>query len=140
MASEWEKQNYQNYQGGSGQPGNGQQNYGYSDQQNYQGYPSQPPYMQTQIDPNNPATIPEPLRPIGMWGYFGYGLLFAIPCVGLILVIVFSFGGTSNINLRNYARSYFCGLIVFAILAVILMLVLPNYMDMLMRAAYSYRY
>lgn len=56
--------------------------------------------------------------PIGMWGYFGYKLLFLIPIVGFILLIVFSFGGTNNINLRNYARSHFCLLlIVIAILA-----------------------
>ena len=47
-------------------------------------------------------------QPISMWGYFGYELLFAIPCVGFVLLLVFSFGGTKNVNLRNFARSYFC--------------------------------
>ncbi len=50
--------------------------------------------------------------PISMWGYFGYQLLFAIPIIGFILILIFSFGGTKNINLRNYARSTFCLLIV----------------------------
>ncbi len=61
--------------------------------------------------------------PISMWGYFGYELLFSIPLVGFILVLVFSFGGTQNINLRNFARSYFCFLIVALIIFLIVFLV-----------------
>ena len=55
-----------------------------------------------------------------MWGYFGYELLFSIPLIGLILLLVFSFGGTGNVNLRNFARSYFCFLIVVVILVVLI--------------------
>ena len=72
--------------------------------------------MENNIQNNN---IPEEYRPVSMWGYFGYEL-FSIPCVGFILLLVFSFGGTKNINLRNFARSYFC----FMILMVILILVI----------------
>lgn len=54
--------------------------------------------------------------PISMWGYFGYNILFWIPFIGFILVLVFAFGGTRNINLRNYARSQFCSLILAVIL------------------------
>ena len=50
--------------------------------------------------------------PITMWGYFGYGILFGIPLVGWIINLVFAFGGTQNINLRNFARSKFCLLIL----------------------------
>ncbi len=32
----------------------------------------------------------ERFRPLSPWAYFGYGLLFAIPIVGLVLLIVFS--------------------------------------------------
>ena len=60
--------------------------------------------------------IPDEYRPISMWGYFGYSLLFAIPLVGFILICVFSFGGTKNINLKNYARSFFCWLIILLII------------------------
>lgn len=59
-------------------------------------------------------------QPISMWGYFGYNILFMIPIVGLIFVLIYSLGGTRNINLRNYARSYFCILIIFAVLFVLL--------------------
>lgn len=59
--------------------------------------------------------IPEKYRPISAWGYFGYNLLFALPLAGLILLIVFSFDN-SNINRRNYARSFFCALLIIAII------------------------
>ncbi len=59
--------------------------------------------------------IPPEYEPISMWGYFGYEILFSIPCIGLIFLIVFSFS-SSNVNLRNFARSYFCYLIVTLII------------------------
>ena len=72
--------------------------------------------------PNNiPDNIPEEYRPISMWGYFGYELLFSIPCVGFVLLIVFAAGGAKNINLRNFARSYFCFLLIAVILVLILL-------------------
>ena len=51
----------------------------------------------------------EQFRPISAWGYFGYTILFCIPILGIILLIVFALSN-ANINRRNYARSYFCGL------------------------------
>lgn len=71
---------------------------------------------------NIPEYIPEEYRPISMWGYFGYQLLFSIPCVGFILLIIFAVGGTSNINLRNFARSYFCYMIILGILIALLLI------------------
>lgn len=53
--------------------------------------------------------------PISMWGYFGYEILFLIPFLGFILLIIFSVGGTRNINLRNFARSYFCLIIILLV-------------------------
>lgn len=73
---------------------------------------------------NTYNNIPEEYKPISMWGYFGYEILFSIPCVGFILLLVFSFGGTKNVNLRNFARSYFCFLIIAVILIVIIVLLM----------------
>ena len=67
--------------------------------------PHAPNNNYNQIADNN---ISPEYKPISMWGYFGYEILFAIPCIGFILLCVFAFGGTSNINLKNFARSYFC--------------------------------
>ncbi len=79
--------------------------------------------LQNNYTNGQPVVIPPEYRPISMWGYFGYELLFSIPCIGFILLIVFSLGGTKNINLRNFARSYFCFLvimvIIFGVLAVL---------------------
>lgn len=78
-----------------------------------------PEYVPVQSNPN---TIPEDYKPISMWGYFGYELLFAIPLVGFILILVFSFGGTRNKNLKNFARSFFCVWIIAVVLIVILLI------------------
>lgn len=60
--------------------------------------------------------ISKEYEPISMWGYVGYELLFAIPLIGLIVLCVYAFGGTQNINLKNFARSYFCTFLVMIVL------------------------
>lgn len=76
---------------------------------------------------SNNGTIPDEYKPISMWGYFGYELLFSIPCIGLLLLIVFSLGGTKNVNLRNFARSYFCySILVMILVGVIVLLGVAN--------------
>ena len=68
----------------------------------------------------NDKNLPYEYKPISMWGYFGYEILFSIPFIGFILLLVFSFGGTKNINLRNFARSYFCLLILIIIIILVI--------------------
>ncbi|MBE5921321.1 MAG: zinc-ribbon domain-containing protein [Lachnospiraceae bacterium] len=96
-------------------------------QYNQQTYTA-PQYTAPQYNPyqnyNAAPVIPDEYKPISMWGYFGYQLLFAIPCIGLILLIVFSVGGTKNINLRNFARSYWCAFIIGLILAIIVAIII----------------
>lgn len=67
-------------------------------------------------DPYLPNNVPPEYAPISMWGYFGYEILFSIPCIGFILLCIFAFGGTSNVNLRNFARSYFCYMIIVVVI------------------------
>ncbi len=62
--------------------------------------------------------IPNEYRVLSPWAYFGYSILFAIPLIGFILAIVFAFDN-SNLNRRNFARSYFCGLLIAVILLVL---------------------
>ncbi len=59
--------------------------------------------------------LPPELKPLGAWAYFGLSILFSIPIIGLIFLIVFSFSD-ANIHRRNYARSYFCMLIVILVI------------------------
>ncbi|MBQ4014315.1 MAG: hypothetical protein II610_03550 [Treponema sp.] len=54
-------------------------------------------------------------KPISMWGYFGYEILFALPVIGWIILIVNAIAA-KNVNVKNFARSYFCLLIVAAII------------------------
>lgn len=62
--------------------------------------------------------LPANLRPLSPWAYFGYTILFSIPVVGFILTIVFALDN-SNINRRNFARSYFCVLAIVLIIFLI---------------------
>ena len=64
--------------------------------------------------------VPESYKPISMWGYFGYQILFNIPVIGFIILLVFAFGGSGNVNVKNFARSQFCMLILILILALII--------------------
>ena len=83
----------------------------YQQNQN-QGQYQQPQYQQApyqQFDPRFDYT------PITMWGYFGYEILFSIPIVGFIFLLIFAFSA-HNINLRNFARSYFCFLIIVLVI------------------------
>ena len=65
--------------------------------------------------------LPEKYRPLGMWAYFGYTILFSIPLLGFIFLIIYSFSD-KNINRRNFARSYFCVFILMVIIYVICMI------------------
>lgn len=77
--------------------------------------PVQPtPQVIVQQAPVTKDTLPEKFRPLSAWAYFGYSILFAIPIIGFIFLIVFSCSG-KNINRRSFARSYWCWLIVCAI-------------------------
>lgn len=58
-------------------------------------------------------------RPLSPWAYWGLSLLYAIPVIGLIFVIIFSFG-SSNINRRNFTRSYWCWILLVLILVLAL--------------------
>ena len=54
-------------------------------------------------------------KPISMWGYFGYQLLFMIPFIGSLALVIVALTH-KNINVRSFARSYFCVSIIVLIL------------------------
>lgn len=58
-------------------------------------------------------------KPITAWGYLGYSILFSLPMIGIICLVAFSFSD-KNYNRRNFARSFFCALVIGAISAGIL--------------------
>ena len=59
--------------------------------------------------------LPKEFKVLSPWAYFGLQLLFSIPLIGLGFLIYFSIA-KDNYNLRAYARSYWCGLILVAVL------------------------
>ena len=63
--------------------------------------------------------LPMAYKPLSPWAYFGLQLLFSIPLVGFICLIVFSFD-SGNIHRRNFARSYWCCLLLGLILTVVI--------------------
>jgi len=66
--------------------------------------------------------LPEKYRPLSPWVYFGYTILYSIPIVGFIILLINAFSN-ANINKRNFARSYFCVLIVLAVLIAIIVVI-----------------
>ena len=64
-------------------------------------------------------------RPLSPWAYFGYSILFNIPVIGFILLILYSFDN-SNINRKNFARSYVCIYILIIILIIIYAIIISN--------------
>lgn len=68
----------------------------------------------------NEDNLPEKYKPISMWGYLGYQVLFSIPVLGWIMLFIFAFGKDENANVRNFARSYLCFYIICVILLILL--------------------
>lgn len=64
------------------------------------------------------ADLPEQYKPMSPWAYFGLQILYAIPIVGFIFLIIHSVS-TGNMNRRNFARSYWCALIIAACAAAV---------------------
>lgn len=62
--------------------------------------------------------LPPALKPLGVWGFVGYTLLFMIPLVGLVALLVFACGGTGRVCLKHYARGYLLAVVLLlAVLA-----------------------
>jgi len=70
--------------------------------------------MATSID-----KLPLKYQPLSAWAYFGYNILYAIPIIGWVFMIIFALDD-SNINRRNFTRSFFVVYLVYGILTVIL--------------------
>lgn len=72
---------------------------------------------------DNNQNVPSEYRVLSPWAYFGYNILFAIPVIGFIFAIIFAFDN-SNLNRRNYARSFFCTFIIVFILVIIFIVII----------------
>ena len=66
--------------------------------------------------------LPEEFRPLGPWTYFWTNILYNIFPIGIIFCVIHAIGA-KNINKRNFARSYFCFVIVVAIIIGVILLI-----------------
>ena len=57
-------------------------------------------------------------KPIRAWGYVGFSFLYAIPVIGW-LVWLFNALFAKNRNVKNHARSYFCGFLILVLVAIV---------------------
>lgn len=64
--------------------------------------------------------LPVSYRPISGWGYFWRAVLYAIPVIGWLFLLINALG-SKNRNGRYFARSYFCGLLIAVIVAVVVL-------------------
>ena len=60
------------------------------------------------------SELPSKFRPLSPWTYFGLAILYAIPALGLIFLLIHTFS-EKNINRRNFARSYWCWIVLLLI-------------------------
>lgn len=58
------------------------------------------------------------VTPLSPWSYFWLNFLYAIPILGVVFLLIHAIGA-KNINKRNYARSFFCWLVILLIIFII---------------------
>ena len=57
--------------------------------------------------------------PLSPWAYILYMLLFSVPILNIIMILIFSFGKSTNMNLKNFAKAYLIIMVVGLIFGVI---------------------
>ena len=67
------------------------------------------------------TNLPEKYQPLSAWAYFWLSILYTIPLIGFICWLVHVID-SSNINRRNFAASYLCGLAIAAIVIVVMLI------------------
>lgn len=65
--------------------------------------------------------VPDEFQPMSPWKYFGLTILYDIPLIGFIFLLCHAIG-SHNINKRNFARSFFCVLVIVAVIVGIIFL------------------
>lgn len=90
--------------------------------QNFQ-RPYNQPYNQGYPQPNPANYVPPEYKPISVWGYLGYEILFSIPLVGFIMMLVLAFA-PQNVNVKNFARSFLLWILLALLFAVIVVVII----------------
>ena len=66
--------------------------------------------------------LPDRFRILSPWAYFGLQVLYSVPVVGFIFLLIHTFS-SGNLNRRSFARSYWCSLLLVAVLVVIFLII-----------------
>ena len=74
-------------------------------------------------------------RLLSPWAYVGYGILFTLPVIGWAFAL-----NDDNLNRRNFARGYWCMVLVVVILSIVGMVMGVSIMDGFSSYQYNYRY
>jgi hypothetical protein len=79
-----------------------------------------PSYQQVYAPPQPAAYSGQPgTEPLRVGQYIGMLLLMCVPILGVILLFVWSFGGSVNLNKKNYARAMLIVCAIGLILSII---------------------
>ena len=92
--------------------------------------PAQQVYTQPQqTQPAQPQqqAVPAPVKirkpasttPLPVWKYVGIFLLMSIPILNIIMILVWSFGDSCNLNTKNYAKAVLVMFIIFVVLTIV---------------------
>ena len=70
------------------------------------------------------ASIPKEYKPLTIWQFFGYEVLFSLPIVGVIASLIFALDASRNINLTNFARARFLWTVVETMITLFMFLMM----------------
>ncbi len=62
------------------------------------------------------ASLPREYKPLSIWQFFGFEVLFSIPIVGVIVSLIFALDASKNVCLTNFARARFLWIVLETIL------------------------
>jgi hypothetical protein len=81
-----------------------------------------PPPVQPTPPPVQPPPVDRRYAPMSTLGYIGAYILFALPLIGVIMMFVWGFSGSTNINRRNLARANLIFLLIGVIFTIVLVI------------------
>lgn len=110
-------------------------------QQQYQASSQVPVHQQYhEPSPGQMSVGQDPLtKPMSVGGYIGTMLLMAIPLVGFILMLVWSFGSNVNINKKNFCRATLIMAVIGIVVSILLSSVLGAIISSLFYNGYGGR-
>ena len=82
---------------------------------------TQPVYQQQQQEVPQPFNVlnPASTKPLPVWKYIGIFILMGIPILNVIMIFVWAFGSSCNVNTRNYAKAILIVAVLFIVLTVV---------------------